>query len=155
MIAFRAEHAVRSHAFTVSAPLKEAFAFFEPEGERSWAPGWDPHYLFPEDGRVGAGMVFTTGHGAEETVWMVLRHEPAAGRVEYLRLTPGSRVGIVRVNCDALGRDGTRVNVSYELTALSEAGNSAIRALDEAAFAAFIASWSEAIDRTLSARGAP
>ena len=146
---FRAEHVVRSASFTLELPRSRAFEFFTPEGERAWAPGWEPCYLHPADGRAAEGMVFTTS-ATEETVWMMLRYAPAAGRVEYLRLTPGSRLGVVRVECTSLSPTRTQVSVSYELTALTEAGNAAIRALDDSAFANFIAGWPEAINRALA-----
>jgi hypothetical protein len=146
---FRAEHVVRSAAFTLELPRERAFEFFTPEGERAWAPGWEPRYLHPADGGAAEGMVFTTSQ-TEETIWMMLRYAPTEGRVEYLRLTPGSRLGVVRVECTSLSATRTRVNVSYELTALTEAGNATIRALDESTFANFIAGWPEAINRALA-----
>lgn len=150
MSAFVAEHAERFHAFAVAAPLPRAFALFEPEGERAWAEGWNPVYLQPADGRAGRGMVFTTSHGNEATVWMMVRHEPAQGLVEYVRMTPGSRIGRVLVQCSALDAGRTRVNVVYALTGLSEAGNAVIRDFDAARFARFIDGWSASIDRVLS-----
>lgn len=154
MSGVRHEHVHRTSHFDLPMDPRQALQLFTPEGERSWARDWDPRYVHPADGELREGMVFTTAHGGEETVWMLLRHAPEAARVEYLRLTPGSRVGIVRVACDPLGQ-GTRVTVGYELTALSESGNAAIRALDEAAYATYIASWPEAIGRALSSRGSP
>src|SRR5688572_23036064 len=101
MSAFKAEHVERSHAFVVPLPLARAFTFFEPEGERAWAEGWNPTYLHPADGRPERGMVFTTDHGNEHTVWMMIRHEPP-NLVEYVRMTPGSRMGRVLVQCSAM-----------------------------------------------------
>lgn len=147
MSAFKPEHSQRSESFTVALPLVEAFKLFEPEGERAWAAGWDPRYLHPADGRAVRGMVFTTGHGGETTIWMVLRHEPAAGIIEYARVTPGSRTGTVLVQCAPLDADRTRVTVAYELTALSEAGNKYIRDMNEARYREFIASWERDIAR--------
>lgn len=145
MSAFVAERAVRSHAFTVEMPLARAFALFEPEGERAWAQGWDPTYLFPTDGRAQPGMVFTTSHGGEETTWLVIRHEPASGLVEYARVTPGSRIATVLVQCSALEPARTRVTVIYTFTGLGEAGNAYIRGMDEARYREYIESWGKAI----------
>lgn len=147
MSAFAAERAVRSHSFTVERPAKLAFALFEPEGERAWAEGWSPTYLYPADGRAERGMVFTTAHGNESTLWTMVRHEPRDGIVEYVRVTPGSRIGNVLVQCAPLGERRARVTVIYTLTGLSEAGNALIRALDEASFRAYIDSWEAAIAR--------
>ena len=153
MAGFRAEHIVRSHAFVVERPLARAFELFTPEGERAWAPGWDPTYLYPADGRTERGMVFTTGHSNEHTLWTMTRHEPGAGVVEYQRITPGSRMGSVLVQCEAQGGARTRVTVTYTLTALTEEGNRMLREIDEAAFREFIEGWERSI--TGSALAAP
>ena len=141
---FRAERLVRTHHFDLPMAPAQAFACFTPEGERSWAQGWEPRYLHPADGRTTAGMVFTTGHGGEETLWTMTRHEPESGIAEYLRVTPGSRMGTVRVQCSEVPA-GTKVTVTYALTALTPEGNETLRALDAPAYKAFIESWGESI----------
>ena len=151
---FRAEFVERSHAFVLPLPLVKAFPLFEPEGERLWAEGWNPTYLNPVDGRAVRGMVFTTDHGNEDTVWMMVRHEPP-DLFEYVRVTPGSRIGRVLVQCNALDPARTRVNVSYAITALTEKGNEMIRSLDQRAFEDFINSWEKAIAKALSEGRAP
>ena len=75
-------HVERSHGFVLDLAKARAFPLFEPEGERAWAKGWEPNYLHPADGRARAGMVFTTGHGGEKTLWTMVKHEPASGLVE-------------------------------------------------------------------------
>ena len=145
MSAFVAEHAVRSHSFVVALPVARAFPLFEPEGERAWAEGWNPRYLYPPGGKAEQGMVFTTSHGNEETVWMMTRHEPTAGIVEYARITPGARAATVLVQCSSLDLARTRVTVIYVLTALSEAGNAWVRDMDEDHYRTYIESWEKAI----------
>ena len=141
---FHAERMVRTHHFELPMAPREAFPLFTPEGERAWAAGWEPRYLHPTDGRTTQGMVFTTGHGGEETLWTMTRHEPDCGVAEYLRVTPGSRMGSVRVQCAESG-NGTRVTVTYALTALTPEGNAALRALDAEAYERFIESWESSI----------
>ena len=153
MTGFTAEHIVRSHGFVVERPIEHAIELFTPEGERAWAPGWDPTYLHPADGRTERGMVFTTGHNNEHTLWTMTRHEPAAGVVEYQRITPGSRMGSVLVQCEALDSARTRVTVTYTLTALTEDGNRMLREIDTAAFRAFIGDWERAIASLKPAAG--
>ena len=153
MNAFHAEYVERAHDFIVPLPLADAFQLFTPEGERAWAEGWDPIYLQPVDGRATRGMVFTTAHGGEDTIWMMVRHEPAQGLVEYVRCTPGSRMGRVLVQCSALDARRTRVNVMYALTGLTESGNELIRGLDEAHYREFIGSWEKSIAGAISRRG--
>lgn len=150
---FTAGHIERTHDIVVELPLAQAFRYFEPEGERAWAEGWDPTYLHPRDGRARAGMVFTTDHGGEHTIWTLVRHSPPEGLVEYVRTTPGSRTGVVTVQCRPLEDNRTAVRVTYALTALAQPGNAALAKLDEAAFRGFIASWQESIARAISGTG--
>ena len=145
MSAFAAERVTRSHSFVVERPVARAFDLFTPEGEKAWAHGWEPNYVHPSDGRTEQGMVFTTSHGGEDTIWMMTRHEPAAGIVEYVRVTPGSRTATVLVQFTALGDARTRVNVIYVLTGLSDAGNRYIAKMDEAAYRDYIDSWRDDI----------
>ena len=150
MTAFRAQRVVRHGSVDVALPLPEAFELFTPEGERRWVAGWEPRYLHPADGRLEAGMVFTTAVGGEETLWMVSAHDPRAGHADYMRLTPGSRIGLVRIRCNALGERRTRVDVTYEMTALSDSGNDAVRAFGDKPFASVMQAWSESIDCLLA-----
>ena len=149
MSAFRSERAVRSHAFTLPLSRADAFRFFEPEGERAWAPGWEPKYAYPPDGRAETDMVFTTDAAGEATVWSVIRHDPVAGVVEYLRVTPGSRIARVNVRCEAMGAAETRVSVTYVYTGLDDAGNAYVRDMHERAYSEFIDSWAAAIRSAL------
>jgi hypothetical protein len=154
MADFRAERIVRSPSLVVGLPVADTFTFFEPEGERAWAEGWDPQYHFPPDGRAERGMVFTTGHGGELTIWTLIRHEPAAGLVEYVRTSPGSRTGTVLVQCSALDAQRTRVTVVYTLTALTPAGNEVLRDMGEERFRAYIESGEKAIAEAIARRAA-
>ena len=142
-------HVVRSHSLVVEKPLAEAFAFFTPEGERAWADGWDPRYHHPEDGRLERGLVFTTGSGAEHTIWTVIRLDPPH-LVEYVRTTPSSRTGTVLVQCSALGESRTRATVVYSLTSLTSAGDKVLKDLDEGAFGRFIESWEQSISKAIA-----
>lgn len=102
----------------VAAPPAEAFRFFTPEGERLWVPDWEPEYLHPLSGAPGEGLVFRTRHGGEATLWLVARYdEPAA--VEYVRVTPESRIGTVLVQLSPAGWNASEVLITYRMTSLS------------------------------------
>lgn len=134
-------HVRHAGSLTVRAPLAEAFQFFTPEGERRWVEGWAPEYLPPYAGSCGPGTAFRTAHGGEETLWLVLCLEPAAGRARYARTTPGNRHGTVTIAAHAVDAGTTRVGVEYDLTALTPAGNATLAALTDEAFTAMIAEW--------------
>src|SRR5690606_39494098 len=111
--AFAASHVEHTGEFVLPLPLDEAFPYFTPEGERAYVPGWDPEYLHPAEPSDAAGTVFRTRAEGEETLWIVLEHDPANGTAAYGRFTPGSRLGTVRVRCESEGERETRVMVTY------------------------------------------
>lgn len=143
--AFAAAHVEHTGEFTLPLTLAEAFPLFTPEGERAYVPGWDPEYLHPREPSAAAGTVFRTRAEGEETLWVVLECDPAAGRAAYGRFTPGSRLGTVRVRCAAEGERQTRITVTYALTATSPHGNEALAGFDAAALAAKLEGWRDAI----------
>lgn len=143
-------HLERRHSIEIAASAERVFPLFTPLGERAWVDGWDPEFLHPADGETCAGMVFRTGGGAEATLWACADWEPAAYRVRYVRVTPGSRLGFVTVACRPLDPERTEATVTYAFTALSDAGRDYLDGFGETAFAAMIEGWRGAIERLLA-----
>ncbi|HET6763341.1 MAG TPA: SRPBCC family protein [Longimicrobiaceae bacterium] len=135
----------------MSLPPEDAMPLFTPEGERAWVPGWNPVHRHPADGTLVAGGVFVTAAAGEpETVWMVVHHDAQALEVDYARVTPGIRTGIVRVACAPDADGGAVATVTYAMTALSPAGNEMLARFTEEHFAAMMAEWEQAIARHLA-----
>jgi len=108
--------------FHLNAPRQRVFPLFTAEGERSWAPGWEPRILSGSGERGSAFM--TTGHNGSTVTWIVTDYRPAEGRVSYARLVQDSNIGIVDVICTQSARGGTDISVRYTLTPLTEGGRS-------------------------------
>jgi hypothetical protein len=77
----------------------------------------------------------------------------SAGIAAYVRITPGSRLGTVRVRCGAVDRAHTRVTVTYALTAMSPSGNDVLAALTPTAYATMLEALRGAILRSRSRSG--
>ena len=138
---FIARHEKVSHGISLPISADEAIEFFTPEGERMWVDGWAPRYFHPANGETIEGMVFETGEGDELTYWTVVNFDLAGCRARYSRVTPGSRSTIVEVICKEDGENACRVEVSYTLTGLSEAGNAVIEAFIGDVYVAMIEGW--------------
>ena len=135
---------------TIRLPMKpsEALALFTPEGERDWVMEWDPEPVHAPEGSLSReGAVFRTRHGGEETLWLVLRVDRRRGAADYVRMTPGNRLGTVHIRCRNDGEDGSIIEVGYRLTALSPAGEEALEAITREAFEADIRGWRVAIEK--------
>lgn len=133
-------HSEVAHKIFIPLPAATCFALLTPIGEREWVPGWEPHFLWPPDGRAQKGMVFLTGQGAEETCWTVVDFDESSHYARYCRVTPGSRSVLVEIHCAASGPGETEVEVRYSLTGHNQAGNDAVRAF-AAGFPAMVEAW--------------
>lgn len=140
-----------THAITVPVPIEQCFRLFTPAGEKHWVDGWRPYYIIPSDGHTEASMVFTTGTGADFTIWTLTDFNPATHTSRYVRTTPALRNGTVEIQCVAVNRGTTSVTVTYTLTALTVAGEQSLAAFEGPAFARMIDGWRDAIQARLPA----
>ena len=132
-----------TEAFDIRQPAETLFPLFTPEGERAWVPGWDYENLQGTT-RLHADYVFRTkshDHAAAEAVWIVKNYDPDHYRVDYYKIEPGAKVGIISVKCDPVGPRATRVEVTYTYIGLSESGNRFIEGFTRAGYQAFIGEW--------------
>jgi hypothetical protein len=140
-------------AFELDLPPAAALPLFTAAGERRWVPGWNPDLLAGGDER-GAAFRTTDAEG-RESLWLVLDYDLAAGRASYARTTPGLHLGLVDVTCRPLPAARSQVEVRYTLTALSEAGATALAAFfDPARYRDFIGGWKTAVDAALAREAA-
>jgi hypothetical protein len=141
----------RTAAFTIAIPPEEAITLFTPEGERLWAEGWNPTYRAPER-TDEPGAVFVTSHGAHETTWVLVDRRVAS--VQYARVTAGFAAGTVAVDLTDGEPGATRASVTYDLTALSDAGGAWLQAFD-ARYDHEIAGWGNHIAHALRESATP
>lgn len=154
-------------SFQINQPAQKLFPLFSAEGEKLWVPGWDyenimgstdlhEDYIFLTAGHHksehhGAGRHSSAHHGSDhhrsdyhgaaKTIWLVKRHEPANYFVQFYRVEPGDKVGIVTVHCKPITQELTEVEVAYEFIGLSEKGNEFIKGYTAKSYEAFISPW--------------
>jgi hypothetical protein len=147
--AMSAPPATQVRSFRLDAPLARVMPLFTAEGERSWAPGWEPVIL---SGDVERGSAFLTrAHTGIETTWIVTDYRPDEGRVSYARLAQGSNIGLVDVICTGAAEGGTVVSVRYTLTGVSEQGRAFVREfLEPEHYARMIEEWRVATSAALA-----
>jgi hypothetical protein len=115
-----------SGSLTLSAPPERAFVAFTPRGERGWAPEWEPVFHGPAEDDSAPGTVFEVVHGHHRSVWQVVDRRPST-HLRYARTTPGVSAGTVTVDLSPEGA-GSRVDVTYQMTALSADGEADLAA---------------------------
>src|SRR5262245_23048859 len=149
---FEAKHVHRAHEIELDASVADVFPLLTPAGEELWVEGWAPVYLHPRSRETQKGMVFTTGDGADLTLWSVADYDPARHTARYVRVTPASRFGFVEIACHAAGAARTRVRVAYTYTALTDAGNAFIEQFTEDSYRDMIGEWRQLMGAYLAGR---
>jgi hypothetical protein len=140
--------------FHLNAPRERVFPLFTAEGERAWAPGWQPKIL--SGSRERGSAFITTAHSGSTVTWIVTEYRPAEGRVSYARLVQDSNIGIVDVVCTEAADGGTDISVRYTLTAVNETGQSFVaQFLSQPHYTTMIDEWRVATSKALGLPVAP
>ena len=130
-------------SFELPYPVSEIFPLFSPEGEKLWAPGWDyTNVMGTSD--LSEDYVFMTqthDHASTEAIWIVKKFDPKAYAVEFYKVQPGDKVGLIKVYCTKITEKRTRIEVTYKYIAISETGNIFVSGFDKNAYQAYIDEW--------------
>jgi len=145
----RVERTYEQHLKASPAAL---FPMLCPVLEKEWVEGWDPVAVYTRSGVAEDDCVFVTPgkDGAADAVWVVTRYEPAS-RIEFVKVVPDVTASRIRIALRDDGAGGTLANVTYQHTALSDAGAAVVDALTEEAYVVFMRAWEESLDRYLAA----
>jgi len=130
-------------AFTMFVPIAELFPLFTPEGEKKWVPGWDYEKVM-ETFELSEDYVFLTrkhDHGTSNAIWIVKKYNPTSHFVQYYKIEPETKIGVVSVKCIELEMAKTEVQVTYKYIALSKDGEVFVSEFSEKVYEEFIGEW--------------
>lgn len=78
---------------------------------------------------------------ASDAVWLVQKYVPEEYYIQFYKIEPEDKVGIIDVRCIQLNNARTEVQVTYEYIGLSEKGNRFISSFTAAYYNSFISEW--------------
>jgi hypothetical protein len=139
----------RSAAFEIPQAIDTLFPLFSPEGEKLWVPDWGYENIMGST-ELHEDDVFLTkthDHASTDAIWLVKRYEPTNHRVQFYKVEPGDKVGIVTVQCFKIAEKQTRVQVTYTYIALTVKGKAFIHGFTDEAYQAFIDEWKMLLNR--------
>lgn len=144
---FDAVTMTRRGSFELDLPPDNALPLFTVQGEKLWIPILDP-VILNGDGYEESAVWVTTHHG-HTTYWYVAKYDTESRQARYVRVTPEANAGTVDIAVTANGKGGSTINVTYQLTGLSEAGNKDIESLlNEAAYKNMMQDWQSMINES-------
>lgn len=130
-------------SFKIQEPINKVFPLFSAEGEKLWVPGWDYENITGSTD-LHEDYVFVTkshDHAASDAIWIVKRYEPEKYLVQFYKIEPEEKLGVVEVQCSELERSLTKVQVTYQYIGLSASGNEFIASFSLERYEAFIGEW--------------
>jgi hypothetical protein len=140
---------VRSYTQRLVGSPTQVFPLLCPVREADWIDGWDPLLVISETGVAEPGCVFVTPAQPADAVWVITRHDPDAGVVEMLKLSPGVTVCNLRIELGAT-TTGCDARVSYEHTSLGPAGDVFVAAFSPEYYEQFMRDWEARMNHYLS-----
>ncbi len=139
--------------FQISQPVEILFPLFSAEGEKYWVPGWDYKNVMGTTD-LHEDYVFLTethDHATSDAIWLVKKHQPDSYYVEFYRIEPEEKVGVISVKCTPKSRSETNVSVSYKYIALSESGREFVTRFTREEYKEFIGEWKQLLEKFFNA----
>ena len=147
----QARRVVKAYRQTIEGTPEQVFPLLCPVREVEWLDGWAYRMIYSASGLVEPGAVFTTSApGEADTVWVVSRHEPAQGVVEFCRFTAASRTCLLRIAVSAFDGQRSSVDVRYEYTSLSPTGDTSLDGVTDDAFLGAMRFWEASMNHFLT-----
>jgi len=134
--------------FQLDQPANILFPLFSAEGEKLWVPEWDYENVMGSTD-LHEDYVFLTenhDHAANKAIWIVKRYEPSEYFVEFYKVEPEEKVGIITVKCSATSDSKSNVSVTYEYISLTERGSKFIGRFTSDVYKDFIGEWQQLLD---------
>ena len=130
-------------SFELNVCAEKLFPLFSPEGEKNWVPGWDYTNIMGTT-ELSEDYIFLTknhDHKKADAVWLVKKYDPKSYFVQFYKIEPKEKVGIITVQCFSLSPEKAKIQVSYKYTALSKSGETFVSGFNKNEYDAFIKEW--------------
>lgn len=143
--------ASRTYTQRLAGAPEEIFPLLCPVRERDWIEGWNPSLVVSSSGVAEADCVFTTPAASADAVWYITRHEPNAGFVEMLKITPNVTACRLSIQLRAV-HGGAEAEVTYCHTSLGPEGDAFVASFTEAHYRKFMQEWETRLNHYLESQ---
>lgn len=148
---YHSKQITRSAEIKLNADIDEVFPLFSPKGEMLWVTGWEPTFLFPQEGEPWDMLVFKTKASnlhENEFLWTTSHLDFENKLVVYTVFTD-NRVWTIKVRCKCLIDNRTSTEISYTFTSLNSLGEEVNKAALDKMYQHNLKDWEEAINHYL------
>jgi hypothetical protein len=142
------KRATRTYTQRLIAGPDAVFPLLCPVREADWIDGWDPLLVATQSGVAERDCVFITAAEPLDAIWYITRHEPAAGFVEMLKITPTVTACRLTIQLRPVA-EGSEADITYAHTSLGPKGDEFIASFTEASYRAFMQEWESQVNHYL------
>ena len=140
--------ATRHHTQRLGADPATVFPLLCPVREADWIEGWSPTLVVSSSGVAEPDCVFTTGAEPVDAVWYITRHEPAAGCIEMLKVTPGVTACRLSIQLRPVP-GGCEADITYSHTSLGPLGDAFVASFTAEFYRQFMQDWESRLNHYL------
>lgn len=143
--------------FRINQPIDIVFPLFSAEGEKLWVPDWDYVNIMGSN-ELHEDYIFLTqthDHASTKAIWLVKQYKPESYLVQFYKVEPEDKVGIITVQCESIGTELTQVEVTYEYVGLSIKGNEFVNEFTASEYETFIDTWKNLLISYFEAQRVP
>jgi len=140
--------ATRSYTQSLVAAPARVFPLLCPVREADWIDGWDPVAVWSLSGVAEPDCLFTTRAGESTAIWVVIRHEPASGFVEMLKVVPEITVCRLTIQLKDAA-PGCEATITYSHTSLGPRGDAFVAHFTEDHYIEFMRDWESRMNHYL------
>ena len=140
--------ATRSYTQRLVAAPDSVFPLLCPVREADWIEGWNPPLVISSSGVAERDCVFTTSTASADAIWYITRHEPDAGFVEMIKITPGITACRLTIQLRAAGK-GSEADITYSHTSLGPDGDKFVASFTDDFYRQFMQDWESRINHYL------
>lgn len=145
--------ATRTYTQHLIGPPAQVFPLLCPVREADWIEGWDPLVVLSASGVAEEDCVFITASEPIDAVWYVTRHEPDAGFVEMLKVSPTVTACRLTIQLRPEGT-GCMAEITYSHTSLGPEGDVFVASFTEDYYEKFMREWEARLNHYLRHRTA-
>jgi hypothetical protein len=124
------------------------FPLLCPVREAEWIQGWNPSLVITESGVAERDCIFTSRSEPAEAIWYITRHEPTAGFVEMLKITPNVTACRLTIQVRP-SNTGSEAEITYAHTSLGPLGDAIVAEFTEDFYRQFMQEWEAKINHFL------
>lgn len=146
------ERVTRSQVLRIQARSNVVFPLFCPVREAEYLRDWEAEILYSKSGVAEEGCIFRTPNpGGEPSIWTIRVHDEATGLIEFVIVTPESRVSTLVVELRDADHGTTDVRFTYTHTAIADPGRAFIAEFTEERFLEKMTGFENSLNEFLAA----